>query len=472
MLGRRGISIYKDRDLSTVRAFTVAKLPTGLLTDVYPEKGNIMYDIASEVSFQNGILYYGDGTNWLPIFSGSSVTLASAGGQTLINHGTGPNLIIAGLTAGNGISVSPIGAPPTSISIGNSGVLSIHTGVSADETGNITLSGTASQIGITDSPAGTFTFTNLSPASSITLTDAGVGVGHASLVPGSPQHGATLTVAGLDAGAGIVITGGGGTDVTIAQTEPTLTVLSTINSTLGASPVTIPATARYAYVLAAGGGGGGGGGGNDGGGGGGGAGGSIMGPVPISPGDSLTYTVGAGGAAGSPGTTGVDGTAGGVGSLTLIQASSMFSGATVSVTGGGGGGGGHSFPNQLPGGGGVGGAFPGALSISGASGGAGGTGVVAGAAGSPGGLTTTEQASAGVGSGSGTVGGGGGGAGASGMFSIGGSGGNGSATPGGGNAAPAKSAAGGGGGGAGTTGLDGTAGGGGGSGWVIVSYWS
>src|SRR5271154_3632686 len=121
MSGRRGVSIYKDRDVSTVRAFTVAKLPTGLLTDVFPDKGNIMYDIASEVSFQNGILYYGDGTNWLPIISGGLVTLASAGGQTLVNNGTGPNLVIAGLASTTGISLTPSGSPPTTVSIGNTG---------------------------------------------------------------------------------------------------------------------------------------------------------------------------------------------------------------------------------------------------------------------------------------------------------------------------------------------------------------
>ena len=61
----------------------------------------------------------------------SAVTLVSAGGtQTLVNDGIGPLLKIAGLSAGPGISLTPVGAPPTAVTINNVSTFSSAGGTS------------------------------------------------------------------------------------------------------------------------------------------------------------------------------------------------------------------------------------------------------------------------------------------------------------------------------------------------------
>jgi hypothetical protein len=55
----------------------------------------------------------------------SAVTLQSAGGAvSLVNDGVGPVLKVVGLDAGTGIALTPVGAPPTQVTIENTSTLS------------------------------------------------------------------------------------------------------------------------------------------------------------------------------------------------------------------------------------------------------------------------------------------------------------------------------------------------------------
>ena len=282
------------------------------------------------------------------------------------------------------------------------------------------------------------------------MTDAGVGGGHAGLVPSSPQHGATLTIAGLDAGTGITLSGGDTTDVTITRADLTQTLLSTTNATL-ASPFVVPATAVSAYVIAVSGGGGGGGGDTTGEGGGGGAGGNVLYNFPLVPGETLTFAVGAGG---NPGLAG---------SSTTVSTTVSLGGSTYTIIGG------FHGANAIGGSGvgGAGGVMPqyGMQLFNGGPGGQGG--------GTSPGLGQPGQGFGilGVGGGGGSTsgsnfGGGGGGA------SLGGSGANGGSGGGGGGVGGTAAANTGGGGGGGGAGTSGGGGGGGGSGFVQVVYYS
>jgi hypothetical protein len=139
---------------------------------------------------------------------------------------------------------------------------------------------------------------------------------------------------------------------------------------------TVPAGVTQIRVVAVGGGGGGGGSGANGGGGGGAGGRVAAGLFAVSPGASLTVTVGGGGARGVAGAVGSAGGDSGVtGYLTAVGGGGGGSGATagggVGGTGGsGGGGGGSGSANAYGGRGGVGG---GAGQAGSAAGGAGGT---------------------------------------------------------------------------------------------------
>lgn len=311
--------IYKDIDANTIKSLSVTKLPSGNKANVYPSKGDIMYNIPSETMGQNGVLWYGDGTSWLSLLSNAnlnagtsisiadtggvftinnvlnagvsinlsisgpgagtytitnvlnagngiglsisgpgageytitntspatSVTLSSAGGQTLVNQGAGPNLVIAGITGGTGISLTPTGLPPTSVAINS-----------------------------------TTTLSSLDPSSS------------GSLVPGSPQSAPSLSVKSLLAGSGIALTPSS-SDVTITQTMANLTFNNNLYTSSGSA--IIPTNALYPTISACGGGGGGGGGDASSEGGGGGGGGTLLSFYPVPVGATISWTIGTGG---------------------------------------------------------------------------------------------------------------------------------------------------------------------------------
>jgi len=218
----------------------------------------------------------------------------------------------------------------------------------------------------------------------------------------------------------------------------------------------------FAQVWGAGGGGGGGGaggiygsdaGGGGGGGGGGGAGGYIEGWIPVSPGQTLSITVGAGGSGGSGGSTsGAGGSPGGVGGVSSVgpltagggdEGGGGNGGSTTSYAGGSGGSGGAGAGNTgnapalsanwggAAGSTGTAGETPPVVgdSVTGGSGGNAGGATVGGGGGSggSGGDSTPTAGSAGAnGAAPGGGGGGGGGGGASNSaFGAGGSGGSG-----------------------------------------------
>ena len=221
----------------------------------------------------------------------------------------------------------------------------------------------------------------------------------------------------------------------------------------------VPAGITKAWITATAGGGGGGGGGGYGGsfdvlgGGGGGGGGGRQAVdfdvVGLTPGETVTVTVGAGGAGGAGGSA-ANGAAGSAGGVTSF-------GAHLSLTGGTGGGGGVRGDTGNPGDGGAGGANGG-----GSGSGAGGTGGE-GASGTNGGDGIYGDGGAGGASSGGAGGGGGGGT----LFGDGGAGADGGGTN---NADNSDGHGTGAGGGSGNSGDNGGAGGDGDSGILIVKW--
>ena len=154
----------------------------------------------------------------------STVTLTSAGaGESLVNDGTGPSLATKSLVAGSNVSLV---AAADSITINSTAAggqvdsVVAGTGISVDNTDpvNPVVTNTAPDQTVTIasgteiSVTGTypsFTVTNSSPASSVTLTSAG---GTESLV--TDGTGPTLAVKGITAGSNITLTPGAN-DITI-----------------------------------------------------------------------------------------------------------------------------------------------------------------------------------------------------------------------------------------------------------------
>jgi len=172
--------------------------------------------------------------------TGSGVTLASAGGTTLVTDGAGPSLEVKGLTAGTGIAINV-----------NAGDLEIEntdpaSGVTLASTGGTTLvtdgagpslevkgltAGTGIAINVN---AGDLEIENTDPTSGVTLASAG---GTTLVTDGA---GPSLEVKGLTAGTGIAINVNAG-DLEIENTDPAsgVTLASTGGTTLvtdGAGP--------------------------------------------------------------------------------------------------------------------------------------------------------------------------------------------------------------------------------------------
>lgn len=157
-----------------------------------------------------------------------SLTLASAGGQTLVaSSGVGPNLGIKGLTAGNGMSL--VGSatditvvntsPASSASLASTGVG--QTLVNTGTPSSFLMKGLTAGIGISLLPTSNdITIINTNSAGGITLTNAGAGT---SLV--NTGVGPALATKGLVAGSGISF-GVSSTDVTINSTNATTTLSS------------------------------------------------------------------------------------------------------------------------------------------------------------------------------------------------------------------------------------------------------
>lgn len=165
MMSRR---IVKDIAADTCLVSDTQKIPVIDKDLSTPLKGSLLYNSPDD------LLYYADGLQWLPIVSGSNVTLSDAGvidpHESLVVSGLGPDLSVKGISAGSGISVTS--------SVNNNIIIQ-----------------------------------NTSPASSVTLISAG---GSASLV--NDGTGPALATKGLTAGAGITLTPSA-TDVVVSVTQ-------------------------------------------------------------------------------------------------------------------------------------------------------------------------------------------------------------------------------------------------------------
>lgn len=157
--------------------------------------------------------------------SGASIT--SAGGtQTLVNTSAGPNMIIKGLTAGTGVTLTPTAndvtisnaSPASSLSLGSAG--GTQTLVNTGTGPGLVVKGLTAGAGISLTPSGNdITITNSAGASSVTLANAGT----TSLV--NQGTGPALQTKGLVAGSNISFTTSA-TDITINSISVTTTLAS------------------------------------------------------------------------------------------------------------------------------------------------------------------------------------------------------------------------------------------------------
>jgi hypothetical protein len=197
--------------LSSVRDITNSHLN--------PTQGVLVYNEADDR------LYVGDGTGFILIQGGVSptVTLTSAGGQSLVNDGTGPALAVKGLTAGTGISLTD---NVTSVSIANTNP-DITTLSSVGGTDSLVEDGMGPTLGIKGLTAGA-NITLDSSADAITINaaieDATLdSAGGVSLV--NDGTGPALITKGLVAGTNVTLTSDANT-VTVNATADDVTLAS------------------------------------------------------------------------------------------------------------------------------------------------------------------------------------------------------------------------------------------------------
>lgn len=478
---QRAGAVIKDSNVNVSTSFYANKTPSKNKDIIFPQKGNVMYNIPNEINGQDGYMWYGDGYKWIPFASsvnitgtggivitttngvinwdgsgvGAAVTLTSAGGiQTLVNDGVGPTLATKGLTAGSGIVLT---SDAVSVTINNSDPGSAVTLTSAGGVQTLVNDGVGPALATKGLTAGTgislgsdtlsVTINNSDPGSAVTLTNVGTDVSNVTLPV--TTTGPNMTVKGVGAGNGLHTTQANNT--IIFSTNFTADV---INGPASNQLYIVPVNCIMPMMsITAGGGAGGPGDGGVTGGGGGGSGGQIT-NIPLQPGDEIHYTLGAGGS----GITGVIGNPGTLSNFFIVRGASQ--GPTFTLGGGQGG----NATGAIIGGAGIGGVnsvpagFVAPFSTNGTGG---GTGGAAGFGGVAGGATYGSPylgGDGGAGSG-GRAGGGGGGATWLGI------GGHGIDGPGGGSGGVGVAGGGGGGGASGQPGLNG------GNGQLRVTYY-
>ncbi len=192
-----------------------------------------------------------DGTGhatWQPSGGGGpAVTLdpaAGATGESIVSDGVGPALTVKGLAAGAGMTVATAGSdvvytnasPASSVTLdlaaGSTGQSIVTDGVGPA----LAVKGLAAGVGMTVATVGSdVTFTNASPASSVTLDPAAGATGESIISDGV---GPSLAVKGLAAGVGMAVATVG-SDVTFTNASPASSVtLASAPGFVGSSLVT------------------------------------------------------------------------------------------------------------------------------------------------------------------------------------------------------------------------------------------
>lgn len=299
-------AVVKDSYTNFSKSVRTDEIPVVDITQEAPVKGKFAYNRSNEIAPGiNGILYYADGTKWIPLL----------GGENII--------------AGTGITISVTG-----------GVATISTDLAAGP--GISLTGTHP-----------LTITNTSPATLVSLTSVGPGT---SLVALGGGAGPALETKSLVAGSGITFTGSDGTTQVTINSHSTLTQQIVVIDGMSSGNFPVPASAiAPTMTITAGGGGGGQAGAADatanGGGGGGGSGGEII-ELEIQPGDTINYSLGIGGSGGSGGGL-VGGSGGSGGSSSFSITRGATTGPSVTLNPGLGGGGGADLIGGVAGAGGI-----------------------------------------------------------------------------------------------------------------------
>lgn len=154
---------------------------------------------------------------------GSSVSLANAGSISLVNSGVGPSLATKGLVAGTGISLSNTSTDVTitntipNTTLANAGVIGGNQTLVSGGTGpSLSTKGLVAGSGINLSATGT-DITISSTGSTSNLANAGVAMGNQTLV--ASGTGPNLQTKGIIAGTGISLSANG-TDLTVTNTSP------------------------------------------------------------------------------------------------------------------------------------------------------------------------------------------------------------------------------------------------------------
>lgn len=348
--------LIKDSITDSSKINKSLRLPLTTTTE-QPAKGAFIYDVASEIGDSDGILFYADGSKWIPLASSSS--LIAGPGISIVT--TGGNITISST-----VTLSNIGTDPNGVLI----PLSPQLGPDFTVRGLIPGSGVSLTATDTD-----IIITNTNTSQTSNLSSAG---GTETLV--NNGTGPNLVIKGLTAGSGIALTPSA-TDITISSALTFSSIFYDNNST---TSYQIPSNAIDASVtIFAGGGGGGGvstGGSYHGGGGGGGSGGSVV-ELPLKPNDIVNWSIGVGGAGGSYGPPlGGSGNPGAFGnSTTFYITRGADNGPLFNLGGGGPGGGGSNIGGPAGAGpGGAGGAnnvpigYVGPFGANGSAGGSGG----------------------------------------------------------------------------------------------------
>ena len=183
--------------------------------------------VAKQYSSDNTTMKFGEaGTTTIdfqnnPIINGGGFTdpthLASAGGTSLVTSGTGPNLIIKGISAGTGTTITSnatnlqINAPITTLSSAGGSYSLINNGtgptlatkgITAGSNISITDYGSSLQI---DSTGGSVSLNNM-------------GTGQSLLYAGGPSYGPNMYIKSIEAGTGITVTDVSGSQLRIDST--------------------------------------------------------------------------------------------------------------------------------------------------------------------------------------------------------------------------------------------------------------
>lgn len=80
--------LVKDSDTRDTKCSSSLKILVVDINAKTPLKGSLAYDVNSEVNGKYGSLYYADGSEWIPVLSGTGNNLIAGSGINITADGT------------------------------------------------------------------------------------------------------------------------------------------------------------------------------------------------------------------------------------------------------------------------------------------------------------------------------------------------------------------------------------------------